>query len=185
MALLTIPQKIDIGKLSVAYAIVDILKSGYVGGGVDLDLPRKIYCVTKNCNWLYSLSPSDSSLTATASYLIQLCGKYYLQANAAISSGGTPVTPGIVQIVPSPIMITGSLFSSALSWTGTNNDSLTILPSYTLQVFWNGLNRFLVKDYEWSRTLTGFDIIINGVTITDFNGLTTNATDIFYIFISV
>lgn len=185
MPLLTIPQKIDIGLLSVSFAVKDILQSGYEGGGVDLELPRKIYCITKNCLWLYNLSPTDPSLVATTNYLIQLCGKYYLQANAVMGSGGSVIPPGTVNLIKSPIPITGSLFASTLSWHGVNNDGVNVLSSYFLQVFYNSLNKFITKDVDWTRTALGFDVIPNGVNIpSDFDALGVNSADIFQVFIS-
>lgn len=53
---LTVIEKIDIAKLSQAYAITDIIKYGLYGGGCDLLLPRKIYCIRKNVEWLYNQS---------------------------------------------------------------------------------------------------------------------------------
>lgn len=185
MPLLTIPQKINIGLLSVSFAIKDIEKGGYEGDGVDLELPRKIYCITKGINNRYILDPTDTSLNGTTNYLIQLCGKYYLQANAAMGSGGSVIPPGNVNIIKSPIPITGSLFGSSLSWTGVNNDGVNVLSSYFLQVFYNSLNKFITEGIDWTRTATGFDVIPNGVNIpSDFDALTLNSGDIFQIFIS-
>ncbi len=65
---LTTLQKINIAKLSQAYAAADIAKSGLYGGGCDLSLPRKIYCIRKNVEWLYNQSIQPlltPSLTAT------------------------------------------------------------------------------------------------------------------------
>lgn len=51
---LTILEKIEIAKLSQAYAISDIAKSGLYGGGIDLSIARKIYCIRKNVEFLYN-----------------------------------------------------------------------------------------------------------------------------------
>lgn len=186
MAILTYGQKLNIGRLSAAYAAIDILKSGLDGGGTDLQLPIKISYVQQSIQWLYDLDPTDDTLFNTTNYLIALCGKYGLYAAGKLSGGGNVIPPGGVTIVRSPIRITGSMFASALSWTGTNNDNQTILASYFLQVYYNSLNKYLDKDIDWTRTATGFDVIPNGVNVpSDFDATTTNSADEFYISISI
>ena len=69
-------QTIRIAKLSQYLAQNDIEKNGLYGGGVDLLLPKKIFCVRKNVSWMYEINPDDSSLQATTNYLYALCGKY-------------------------------------------------------------------------------------------------------------
>lgn len=181
---LTVLQKINIAKLSQGYALEAIVKGGLYGNGIDLNLSRKLYCIRKNVEWLYNLDSSDTTLTATSNYLISLCYNVFLANNNIPGGTVAPIAPTIS--IKSPIMITGSLFTSALSWDGINNDGINILAAYTLQVFWNGANKFLDEDVDWTRTSTGFDLIPNGITIpVDFDGTTTNAADIFFIFISV
>lgn len=57
------------------------------------------------------------------------------------------------------IRITSSDFASSASWTGTNNEGVVILSTYSLKVFYNDLNRFLDEGTEWNRTATGFDLV--------------------------
>lgn len=59
---LTVLEKINIGKLSEGYAIQDIVKGGLYGSGIDLQLPRKLYCITKNVEWLYDLIEAGVTL---------------------------------------------------------------------------------------------------------------------------
>ncbi len=159
MAQLTVLQKINIAKLSQAYATVDILKSGLYAGGIDLDLPRKIYCVRKTIENTYNLDDSDSTLFATSNYLIALCGKYWLSANASISGSGS-----ISPIIPPPsltylIPITGSDFADATNY----NDNRIIGKS--LAIFWNDINRYLFTN-EFSVTSTGINILVPGFDAT-------------------
>ena len=78
-------QVIMIAKVSQYLAENDIEKKGLYGGGMDLLLPKKIYCVRKNVSWMYDMNSSDSSLQATTNYLYALCGKYAAAAQAILS----------------------------------------------------------------------------------------------------
>src|ERR1019366_9248290 len=92
---LTNTQKINIGSLSEAYATVDIEKLGLNARGIDVNIAKKIYLLRKSISWAYNFNQTNSTLTATSNYLIALCGKYFLKAQANIIGGGTisPVTP--------------------------------------------------------------------------------------------
>jgi len=91
----TVQQKIDIAKVAQPLSYIAIKKGGLFGGGEDLSITRKIYCVRKNVEWLYTLDNADTSLFSTSNFLIALCNKFYLQANALINggSGGVVVNP--------------------------------------------------------------------------------------------
>lgn len=160
------------------------LANGDTSADVDLDI--KLYDTRRDIEYEYAQDPISDNLFAIGNYGLSLCGIYLFQAMQATGGGAvvpiSPVTP--TQSIISPLPITGADFASALSWTGANSYGVTILSSYALQVFWNGLNRFLESGYEFTRTTTGFSIIVNGVTITAFDATTTNFTDQFYIFIS-
>ena len=78
-------QVIKIAKVSQYLAENDIDKKGLYGGGMDLLLPKKIFCVRKNVSWMYEMNPSDSSLQATTNYLYALCGRYATTAQAILT----------------------------------------------------------------------------------------------------
>lgn len=155
MAQLTVSQKITIGLLSEAYSTIDILKSGLYGGGIDLQLPRKIYCLTKTIQWLYNLSPNDSTLTDTTNYLIAICGKYYLQSQGAIS-GGQIINPNQPTQFTYLIPITGADFFDATNY----NDPRIVGKS--LAIFWNDVNRYIEYPTEFINTSVGINILITG-----------------------
>lgn len=92
---MTVQDIINIAKISQYLCVNDIRQKGLYGGGVDLLLPRKLYCVRKNVEWLYNLDSSDESLTSTSNYLYSLCGKYALAASQISCSGGSvsPINP--------------------------------------------------------------------------------------------
>lgn len=158
---LTVLQKINIAKLSLTYASVDILQSGLNGGGIDLNLPRKLYCIRKNVEWLYNLSNSDSTLTATGNYLMSLCGKYSLAANNNIGgSGGTvsPVTPSTPSGIY-PFIITSANFQPD----GVSYNNAEIVGS-NLTIFVNEYAQqwLLASPTTFNYTSTGIIINIPG-----------------------
>lgn len=181
---LTVQQQIDIGRVCSILASEELDNGQLHGGALDIGLPIQLFSCTEGLEMLYQLDSTSDDLTLIGNDLISKC-RHYARAVTLLQSGGTNPDISTPTLIRSPIMITGADFASALSWTGTNSDGINLLAAYNIQVFWNGLSRYLTEDYEWTRTATGFDIIVNGVTITDFNALTTNFGDEFYISISV
>ena len=87
---LTIPQIIEVAKVSQYLCLNDIQKSGLYGGGQDLQLPNKIYMVRKNVEWYWnqdSTTPISTDLYAASNYLIALCGKYSIVAQNMLGIG--------------------------------------------------------------------------------------------------
>lgn len=92
----TVEQIIDIAKLSETLALQAIVKKGLYGGGIINSLPVKIYNIRKSVEWAYDQDNDDDTLFATSAYLLELCNRYYLEANVIIngsSGGGTVITP--------------------------------------------------------------------------------------------
>lgn len=91
---MTIPQIINIAKISQYLCIADIEKS-YQYGGVDLKLPNLLYNVRKSIEYWYDLDSTDDTLVATGNYLLALCAPYSLEAQNITSSGGSvsPILP--------------------------------------------------------------------------------------------
>ena len=98
---MTILQIINIAKYSQPLAMVAIEKGGLNGNGIDVLLPRKIYSVRKNVEWLYDLDPNDDTLTFTANYLYSICAPFNLKAAASITGGGS-ISPSSGGTTPSP-----------------------------------------------------------------------------------
>lgn len=176
---LTIPQIINIARVSQYLANSAAAKGSLFNPVLDPLLGLKIYVIRKDVEDVYDLDPTYDGLVACSNYLLGLCGAYALTAQGIISGGGGSITPGQPTIIQSPIYITGANFASATAWNGANSAGVTILAAYTLQVFWNDVNRFLIEGTEWSRTSTGVTILI-----TDFNATTTNLESVFFIYIS-
>jgi hypothetical protein len=64
MPMLSVLDKINIAKISQFLCLNDIDKKGLYGGGVDLQLPRKIYNIRKSVEWMYNNSPVVSEVRA-------------------------------------------------------------------------------------------------------------------------
>lgn len=174
---LTVPQIINIAKISQYLAAQDVAKGSLFGTRITPDTPKILYMERKAVEWLYDLDPTNTSLTGTANYLYSLCRGYNLAAAYISGSGGgvTPVTP--VTTIKSPILISSADFADATNWNGNNSDNIAILSTYTLQVFANFVARFLIEGTEWERTSTGINILLSG-----FDSQTQDYE--FYIFIS-
>ncbi len=91
---MTIPQIINIAKISQYLCVADIEKS-YQYGGIDLNLPNKLYNVRKSIEYWYAIDPTDTTLVTTRNYLLALCAPYSLTAENITSSGGSvsPILP--------------------------------------------------------------------------------------------
>lgn len=74
--MLSVPSIIEIAKVSQYLAQNDIDNKGLYGGGVDLDLPKKLYNIRKSVEWMYDQDSTEPSLGATSEYLLALCSKY-------------------------------------------------------------------------------------------------------------
>lgn len=79
---------VNIYPVALYLATNDINKRGIYGGGVDIELPRKIRNIGQAVERVYNDNPTDSSLTLTANYLFALMGKYGLQAMRIPESTG-------------------------------------------------------------------------------------------------
>lgn len=177
----TIPNIISIAKISQYLAANAIAKAGLFGGGKDRLLPQKLYNIRKSVSFFYDLDPDDDNLVKTANYLYALCAPYLLEAQVILGLGNAGVVAGgggTSTSVQSPIRITSDNFDSATEWAGQNDVNVPIVSSYTLQVFWNDVQRFLTPNVEWVRTATGFEILVDG-----FNATTNDY--VLYVYISV
>lgn len=101
MAVLTVAQILNIASVSEYLSYVDIAKKGLYGGGMDLELPEKIYNIRKGIAYWYAINPSDTSLVSTSNYLYAICGKYGSAAQAIILNAGT-VGGTVSAVAPSP-----------------------------------------------------------------------------------
>lgn len=151
---LTVAQKLDIASISQYLSYQDIVKRGLFGGGVDLQLPFKIYNIRKSIEYWYDLDPSDDTLTATSNYLIGMCGIYGLKAQEVVTSAGT-VAPSTSTAVPLELQ-----FIVAASGTtfidGQSSVTLTSFIGYNILFARGGVTQSTVPTepsyYSWGRT---------------------------------
>lgn len=101
---MTVTEIIEVAKVSQYLSANEIQKKGLFGGGIDGLLPTKIYNIRKSVEWLNTLDNTDTTLVATANYLLSLCGMYALEAENIIGIGGggsiAPVTPVVTPTAP-------------------------------------------------------------------------------------
>lgn len=112
-AVYTTLEKINIAKVSEYICQNAITKAGLNADGIDRNLPRKIYLVRKNVEWLYLLDNNDSTLFSTSTFMLGLCAPYsFLAANITNSGSGGTVSPVNPSSAPNPIEfeVTGSSF---------------------------------------------------------------------------
>jgi len=155
----TIPEIIDIAKISQFLAVVDIANGGLYGGGTDLRLPRKLYEVRKNIERLYNLDPTNSTLTATSNFLYALCGKYKFVAQGRIIPGGSisPISPVTTDVFPFIVKASNNTFT-----TPTQYDDPRIVGK-NISIFINELNQqWLTAPDSFVYTVTGIDILVPG-----------------------
>ena len=159
---MTIQQILDIAELCQCI-IDDKVSKKVMYNNPDINESRVflIGMVRKSVQWMYNKNPNYPTLLGCANYLYSLCN-YAAQAIQITNSGGTVIVPGTPNIIKSPIRITGADFVDSTHWNGQNSDGINILPSYSLQVFYNDVQRFLDKDIEWTRTAGGLNITLGG-----------------------
>lgn len=153
---LTVADIIDYAKLCQYISSNAIQNDGLYGGGEDYLLPRKLYCVRKNVEWLYDRDPSDSTLFETSRYLYALCNKYIFKAKSIVNHGGS-VSP----VLPDDSDCTGLVYITAADFEA---DGKTVYrPDWdgkALQIFWNNVNRFIIPP-EWQYVAGGgFKILL-------------------------
>lgn len=141
-------------------------------------LPQQIYAIYFLTKKIYDLDPNYSGMSAVCNYLWEICGRYGVAAQGITGGGGVVPSPTPSTPIKSPIKITGADFVSETEWDGANSDSITIQPSYTLQVFYNDIQRFLDEGTEWTRNSLGVTITLSGFDAVTF------PTSILYIYIS-
>lgn len=154
---MTIAEIIDIAKVSQFLSLIDIRERGLFAGGIDIQLPRKLYTVRKTVERTYELNPTDDTLIGTSNYLYALCGKYGLAAQSMLSSGGSisPVSPPSSSL-PFPLyfVVSGSSPIPDGSGSATFSDFI----GYNLVVARNNIPQSTVNDggtyFSWNR-LTG------------------------------
>lgn len=150
----TVPQIIQIAKISQYLAAQDVSKGVLFGQRVAPSTPIVLYCERKAVEWLYDLDPTSDTLTLTANYLYSLCRGYNLKAQS-ITGGGGSIVPPVPATQPLPLQ-----FIVAASGTtmidGQTSVTLTSFIGYNLLFSRGGIPQSTVATepsyYSWDRS---------------------------------
>jgi len=184
--LLTPAQIIDIAKLSQMYAGNAIAKGSLFSPELSPKLARILYVERRSLQWMYNLSPTNTTLQNVANYVYRLCGRFGLRAIAVLgggAGGGTIITPvrptqfgfSFEYLIP----ITAADFATATDY----NDSR--IAGKQLEVFWKNIPNYQTPTgWQLIYTPSGFTVFVNdGTGGNAFNAFTTNSDAIFDIYI--
>jgi len=175
---MTVEEIIDIAKVSQYLSTGAVIKGGLYGGGNDIQLPRKLYCIRDDVEWMYDNEPSNTTLFETSRYLYALCGIYKFKAASVLGTGGS-----IAPVIPEYNNCGGAVIITAADFSADGKTvERTDWLNKTLTIFWNNINRFILQaDGEWAYNPTGgFEILVPS----DFDANYINADAIFIVFVS-
>lgn len=163
----TIAEIIGISKVSQWLSTTAIIRGGLYGNGLDLQLPRKLYCIRKNVEYRYvqediagGETPSQE-LVSVSNKLYSLCYAVNEATNIFNNgTGGGSVTPASPQQFP--IYITQDNFTTATLYPNTN------LFGNNIAVFLNEFQRYLDPATEFEVLTTGLNITASGFDALSF-----------------
>jgi len=150
----TTSEIITYAKISQYLAVQDIATKGLFGGGIDLSLPNKIYNIRKSIEYWYNIDPTDDTLEATGNYLMAICGKYFLKAQAVSGVAGSIAAVTSLN-APEPyqfiVAASGTTFID-----GQSSVTLTSFIGYNLLFSRGGIPQSTVSTepsyYSWNRS---------------------------------
>jgi len=181
-ALLTIPETIEIGDVSIYLAGNDNSKGSLFGKRLASPTsPVLIAIVTDALRWEYDTYPTDETLRGTANYLLWLCGRYRLSAQAAISgggSGGGTVIPGGTSAMPAALDWIVSATATSTAPLATGESTVTFdgtggfpdLRGYNMDFFRSGQPQYTTDPgggqtyYYWNK-VSGLFIIYGSAQV--------------------
>ena len=150
----TVPQIIQIAKISEYLSAKDVALGALFGKRVASTTPMVLYMERKAVEWLYDLDPTSDTLTLTANYLYSLCRGYNLKAQS-ITGGGGSIVPPVPSNQPLPLQFivaaTGTTFID-----GQSSVTLTSFIGYNLLFSRGGIPQSTVSSepsyYSWNRS---------------------------------
>lgn len=169
---MTVPEKIIIAELSQYISLNVISKSGLVGGGEDLNLPRKLYTVRKSIERIYDTDPTNSTLFGTSNMMLALCGKYQFIALAKQNSGGSvvPISPDGASPNDLDFIVSASSYiatgQSSVTFDGTGG--MPDLRGYNVDFARNGTVQYTTPQagsaqyYAWNNVTGLFQLLPAG-----------------------
>lgn len=152
-------QIIEIAEVSEYLAGNDVSLGQLFGGRLDPRLPVMLYMERKAIQWMYNLSPNNSTLPATSNYLYSICYKSRTAWN--IISGGSggsipPITPP--QNAPAPYYF--EVTDSSFLVNGQSIATIANFTKYNLIYTRNGIPQSQVNTelsyFTWNPTTAQF-----------------------------
>ena len=156
---LTVPQIIDIAKISQFLSLNDVQKGSLFSPRVAPVTPEVLYLERSAVEWMYNLDPGNSSIPQTSAYLYSLCRGYNLQAQQITGTAGaiSPVNP---TQIPNPY----DFEVSASSFIADGQSTVTISAFIGFNVLFvrNGIPQSTVNAggsyYSWVKSTGVFTI---------------------------
>jgi hypothetical protein len=144
----TVPEIIEIAKVSEYLAANDIARGSLFGQLTDPRLAKMLYMERKAVEWVEEHDSANTSLRGCADYLYALCGAYALKAARIIGLGGsgtvvTPTTPTGGEPHINWIRVTSGDFANATDYVDTSLDG------EVFRVYANWITRYLEPNTEW------------------------------------
>lgn len=150
----TVPQIIEIAKISQYLAAKDIAKGALFGQRKSTTTAIILYCERKAVEWLYDLDPTSETLTLTANYLYSLCRGYNLKAQS-ITGGGGSIVPPVPPSQPLPLQFIVAASGTTMI-NGDTSVTLTSFIGYNLLFSRGGIPQSTVSTeptyYTWDRS---------------------------------
>lgn len=146
---------LDLAQGAGYLAVNAVRKGGIFNNSSRLNpiLPQQIYALYFIINKIYTLNPTYAGMDAACNYLWEIMGRYGVQAQSLVGSGGSVAPPSSTQGFP--IYITEANFETATFYPNTNLFGNNIRP------FLNQINRYLL-DGEYTVSSTGFTVLLDG-----------------------
>lgn len=156
----TTSEIISYAKISQYLCAVEIMKKGLYAGGIDIQLPNKIYNIRKSVEYWYDLDSTDTTLVATGNYLQAICGKYFLQAQAVEGvAGAIAVIHALSAPDPEEFVVAAS---GTFMVDGESTKTITDYIGYNLIFIRNNINQSTVdigggtSYFSWDRDSGSF-----------------------------
>lgn len=170
-AILTIPEIIEIGKVTTYLSPNYTSKRALFGGSVIKPTPPvQIAFVTDGLEWGYlGGAQTSASLRSTANYLYWLCGQFQLEAQNIINGpgGGSVIPPSPSTTTPNPYDFEVTPSSTPLA-DGESSVTLSSFIGYNVDFYRNGIaqntTNIGASYYSWNKVTGLFEIFGAAIT---------------------
>ena len=162
MAALTVAEKLAVAEICEYLVTIAIQKGGLNGGGIDLQLPTKIYNLRTTIQYQYEQDPSDDTLEAVTNYLYGMC-MFNLQAQSITGSGGVIAAISGGTNLPVPYQFTVAA-SGTFMIDGQSAQTITAFIGYNLIFVRGNITQSVVNDgvtsyYSWTKSIGAFTAV--------------------------